>query len=270
LGLAKGNDSAPDFSRWYVRPETRELTKRGQKFAVDTNWTGPHDVGGRDSFSGCVAALYEERWSIVNPVEERWDSWFGWILRNGVNAEEQQQWYGGSLHVFLFVCSILFSRNFLGASPVRITSVCATILRGIVRPCRWREFVESTIAKRVVETAQVNIKRPFHGCTSGLYNASRELICGKLKASVTNPYIVVLTAARAALKARRASPSLDLISEGHHLPIGTVVYAFHPIFPDTRAAPIELPVSNFKLRTDNPRTDPDVRKSRIKKCRLSV
>src|SRR5271170_5181163 len=37
LGLPKGNDSAPDLSRWYVRPETRKLMKRGQKFAVDTN-----------------------------------------------------------------------------------------------------------------------------------------------------------------------------------------------------------------------------------------
>jgi hypothetical protein len=56
------------------------------------------------------------------------------------------------------VCSILFSRNFLGASPVRITSVCATILRGIVRPCRWREFVEPATAKKTVETAEVNIE----------------------------------------------------------------------------------------------------------------
>src|SRR5580693_7888705 len=151
----------------------------------------------------------------------------------------------------------------------RITSACAAVLRGIVSPCRWREFVEPTVAKRVVETAQVNIKRTFHGYLGGLHNASCELICGKLKASVTNPHIVVLTAARAAPKARRVSPSRDPISAGHQLPIGIVVYAFHPIFPDTRAAHIELPVSNFKRRTDNPRTDPDVRKSRIKKSCLS-
>jgi hypothetical protein len=58
---------------------------------------------------------------------------------------------------------------------VGVTSFCA-IHRGIVSPCRWREFVESTVAKRVVETAQVNIKRPLHGRTGGLHNASAEHI----------------------------------------------------------------------------------------------
>jgi hypothetical protein len=87
---------------------------------------------------------------------------------------------------------------------------------------------------------------------------------------VINPHLIVLTAARAVSKARRVSPSLDAIYEGNHLPIGIVVYAFHPIFPDTHAAHVELSVSNFKLRTENPRTDSDVRKSRIKKYCLSA
>jgi hypothetical protein len=152
---------------------------------------------------------------------------------------------------------------------LRVATAC-DILRGIVSPCRWCEFVEPTIAKRVVETAQANIKRTFHGYPGGLHNASCELICGKLKASVTNPHSVVLTAARAAPKARRVSSSRDPISAGNQLPIRTVVYTFHPIFPDTSAAHIELPVLNFKLRTDSPRTDPDVRKSRIKEARCSA
>jgi hypothetical protein len=40
----------------------------------------------------------------------------------------------------------------------RITSACAAVLRGIVRPCRWREFVEPATAKKTVETAEVNIE----------------------------------------------------------------------------------------------------------------
>ena len=152
---------------------------------------------------------------------------------------------------------------------VRVTSACA-IFRGIVSPCRWCEFVESTIAKRVVETAQVNIKCPFHGYPGGLHNARRERFFGKLEAAVTNPHLVVLTAARAVLKGRRVSPSRNLISAGNQLPIRTVVYTFHPIFPDARVASIQLSVSYIKQRINNPRTDPDVRKSRIKKSRLSV
>jgi hypothetical protein len=143
------------------------------------------------------------------------------------------------------------------------------ILRGIVSPCRWREFVESTVAERVVETAQVNIKRPLQGRTGGLHNASFEPIRGHLHNTVTNPYLVFLTAAWAVLKARRVSLSLDSICKGNQ-PIDTPVYAFHPIFPDTHAAHIELSVSNFKTRTDNPRTDPDIRKNRIQKYCFSA
>jgi hypothetical protein len=97
----------------------------------------------------------------------------------------------------------------------RITSACAAVLRGIISPCRWREFIEPTIAKRVVETAEVNIKCAFRGCPSGLQEASFEGICGKLDAAVTDGHIVVLTAARAVFKARRVSASPDFISEGN-------------------------------------------------------
>jgi hypothetical protein len=89
------------------------------------------------------------------------------------------------------------------------------VLRGIVSPCRWREFVESATAKKAVETAEVNIKCPFHGYTGGLHNASCERFFGKLDAAVTDVHIVVLTAARAVFKARRVSASPDFISEGN-------------------------------------------------------
>src|SRR5580693_5568388 len=71
----------------------------------------------------------------------------------------------------------------------RITSACAAVLRGIVSPCRWREFVESATAKKAVETAEVNIKCPFHGYTGGLHNASCERFFGKLDAAVTDVHI---------------------------------------------------------------------------------
>src|ERR1039457_2146581 len=130
---------------------------------------------------------------------------------------------------------------------VRVTSACA-IFRGIVSPCRWREFVESATAKKAVETAEVNIKCPFHGYPGGLHNASCERFFGKLKAAVTNPNLVVLTAARAVLKARRVSPSHDFISEGSEVPVPSVVWTLHPKFPDTRMASIQLSVSYVKLR----------------------
>ena len=152
---------------------------------------------------------------------------------------------------------------------VRVTSACA-ILRGIVSPCRWCEFVEPATAKKAVETAQVNIKCSFHGYPGGLHNASCERFFGKLKAAVTNPHLVVLTAARAVFKGRRVSPSHDLISAGNQLPIRIVVYTFHPIFPDARVASIQLSVSYVKLRINNPRTDPYVRKSRVKEFCCSV
>src|ERR1035437_2818827 len=148
-------------------------------------------------------------------------------------------------------------------------SACA-ILRRIVRPCRWCQFVEPATAKKAVETAQVNIKCPFHGYPGGLHNASHERFLGKLKDAVTDVHLVVLTAARAVLKTRRVSPSRDVISAGNKLPICTVVYTFHPIFLDTRVASIQPSVSHVKLRINNPRTDPDVRKSRIKEACCSV
>jgi hypothetical protein len=152
---------------------------------------------------------------------------------------------------------------------VRITSARA-IFRGIVSPCRWREFVEPTIAKRVVETGQVNIKRTFHRYPGGLHNASHERFLAKLKDAVKDVHLVVLTAARAVLKTRRVSPSRDVISAGNKLPICTVVHTFHPIFLDTRVASIQLSVSHVKLRINNPRTDPDVRKSCVKEFCCSV
>ena len=145
---------------------------------------------------------------------------------------------------------------------MRITSAGAI---GIVSPCRWCEFVEPATAKKTIQTAEVNIKCPFHGYPGGLHNASCERFFGKLKAAVTNPHLVVLTAARAVLKARRVSPSHNPISAGNQLPIRIVVYVFDPIFPDARVAAIQLSVSYVKQRRNNPRTDPDVRKSRIKK-----
>src|ERR1035438_6300221 len=99
---------------------------------------------------------------------------------------------------------------------VRVMSACA-ILRGIVRPCRWCQFVEPATAKKAVETAQVNIKCPFHGYPGGLHNASHERFLGKLKDAVTDVHLVVLTAARAVLKTRRVSPSRDVISAGNKL-----------------------------------------------------
>jgi hypothetical protein len=93
----------------------------------------------------------------------------------------------------------------------RITSACAAILRGIISPCRWREFVEPTIAKRVVETAEVNIKCAFRGCPSGLQEASFEGICGKLAARVADEYAVGLVIA--SVKVRCVKPSLNVVPQ---------------------------------------------------------
>jgi hypothetical protein len=54
---------------------------------------------------------------------------------------------------------------------VRVTSDGA-IVRRIVSPCRWCEFVEPTTARKAVETVQVNIKRPFHSYSDGLQDTS--------------------------------------------------------------------------------------------------
>jgi len=139
-----------------------------------------------------------------------------------------------------------------------------------VGPCRRCEFAEPTTARKAVETAQVNIKRPFRRYPGRLHDTSGEHICGKLEITVTDEHSVILITARAVLKARRVSPSLDFISEGNEVPVPTGVWTFHPIFRDHRLAFIQLSVSYFKLRNDNPRTDPDVRKSRIKKSCRSV
>jgi hypothetical protein len=152
---------------------------------------------------------------------------------------------------------------------LRVTTSC-DILRGIVSPCRWREFIEPATAKKAVETAEVNIKCPFHGYPGGLHNASHERFLAKLKDAVKDVHLVVLTAARAVLKTRRVSPSRDVISAGNKLPICTVVHTFHPIFLDTRVASMQLSVSYVKLRINNPRTDPDVRKSCVKEFCCSV
>jgi len=106
-----------------------------------------------------------------------------------------------------------------------------------------------------VETAEVNIKCPFHGYAGGLHNASYERICGKLKNTVTDVRAVLLIAARAVLKARRVSPSRDVIPAGNQVPV-SAVETFHPIFQDPRIASIQLSVSYLKVLINNPRTDP--------------
>ena len=96
---------------------------------------------------------------------------------------------------------------------VLIGSAFAAVLRGVVSPCRRCEFVEPTATKQAVETAQVNIKRSFHWCRGGLQDTSAERIGGKLENTVTDVYAIVLITARAVLKVRRVSLSLDLVSE---------------------------------------------------------
>src|SRR5581483_4014684 len=150
----------------------------------------------------------------------------------------------------------------------RVTNACA-IFRGIVSPCGWSNIVEPATAKKAVETAQVNIKRPFHGRTSGLHDTSVERIFGKMETTVIHPHLVFLTAAaRAVLKARRVSLGLDSISEGHL--VIRIVVPCHPIFPDARVTSVQLSVSYLKLRMNIPPTDSDVRKNRIAKYCHSV
>jgi hypothetical protein len=55
---------------------------------------------------------------------------------------------------------------------VRIASACAAVLRGIVSPCRWCEFVEPTTPKKPVETTQVNIECAFRGCPGRLQDSA--------------------------------------------------------------------------------------------------
>ena len=68
----------------------------------------------------------------------------------------------------------------------------------------------------------------------------------KLDRTVTDVHAVLLIAARAGLKARYVSPSLDAISEGSEVPVPSVVWALHPIFPNP---PDFYPAFRFELQT---------------------
>jgi hypothetical protein len=82
----------------------------------------------------------------------------------------------------------------------------------------------------------------FVGCQS------LEHIAVNLDRTVTDVHAVLLIAACAGLKARHVSPSLDAISEGSEVPVPSVVWTLHRIFPNPRLTSIQLSVSNFKPR----------------------
>jgi hypothetical protein len=148
---------------------------------------------------------------------------------------------------------------------MRLASAC-DVLRGIVSPCRWREFVESAATENVVEAAQVNIKRSFQRCPSGLHNASCELICGKLEDAVTNPHLIVLTAAWAVLKARRVSPGRDPVSEGHqHCSLRVPSYIPRHPYCSYRASHLELQTAH-RQPTNEPRCKEESYKKIVPFC----
>src|ERR1039458_1215386 len=60
------------------------------------------------------------------------------------------------------------------------TSAFAVVLRGIVSPCRWREFVEPATPKNPIEATQIHIECAFRGCPRSLQDASVKHILREL------------------------------------------------------------------------------------------
>ena len=91
-------------------------------------------------------------------------------------------------------------------------------------PARWQSWRSCRRYGESCETAQVNIKCPFHGYPSRPHNASLEHIAVNLDRTVIDVHAVLLiVSARAGHKPRQVSPSLDATSEGSEVPVPSVV-----------------------------------------------
>jgi hypothetical protein len=95
---------------------------------------------------------------------------------------------------------------------VRIT-FCRS-LRGIVSPCRWREFVEPATAKNPVEAMQIHIECAFRGCPLRLQDASvKHFLRHFYWVAMIEVHAVVLIVAPEIEDHRVAQSSVDFISE---------------------------------------------------------
>ena len=97
---------------------------------------------------------------------------------------------------------------------VRIPSVCAAVLGGVVSPCRWRELAERATMKNPIEAMQIHIECASRGCPLGLQDASvKHLFRHFYRVTMIEVHAVVLILALQTEDHRAARSSVDFISE---------------------------------------------------------